>query len=120
MLSSIRQAISKPTEKPVEKPDFQKDVYFRADDDSAIIFAEQLKKSKAEFYFCTDAEELHTLMLSLVTKKRFRDIRVWESGAQELMRDCGIKYISDDHELELSEASVTLCEALVARTGSIL
>lgn len=120
ILSRIRQALAEPTTKPVAKPDFSSDLYERSSEDSAVIFASQLRRSKAEFHFCMDRQELMGLLLQLVTSKRFRDIRAWEEPVRELLREAGINHLEHDQQLDQVDAGITLCEYLIARTGSIL
>lgn len=111
--------MAEPTTKPVPKPDFSTDLYERLDEDSAVIFASQIKKAKAEFHFCLDKAELMGLLLQIVTVKRFRDIRVWEEPVKQMLADSGINFISHDQQLNQADAGITLCECLIARTGSV-
>lgn len=119
ILGRIKQALLKPTEKPVAKPDFQSDLYTRPNEDSAVLFAEHLKKAKASFYFCMDEQDLKHVLLDVVIRLRLKDLRAWEPAVQSMLNDAGIQYLDHDQKLEQCDASVTLCEALVARTGSI-
>jgi L-lactate dehydrogenase complex protein LldG len=53
-------------------------------------------------------------------EKNIKNLLIWEEYLQELAKFAQIDFQNNDENFENCEASITLCEGLIARTGSIL
>ncbi len=81
-------------------------------DDLEILFAEEFTKLQGRFSFCIDEKELEQQLKALIAAKDWTKIYCSDSrwnGA-----------FSNTISLSTCDASVTGCEYLVARTGSIV
>ncbi|WP_026999682.1 LutC/YkgG family protein [Eisenibacter elegans] len=121
ILRNIQQALQKPTEKPMPKPDFSASVYIPPVSPYLdVAFAENFKKNKSTFFFCQSIEEALLTLKRYLQEKAYEHVFVWEEYLQKLMDVAQLPYQKDEALLLQSEVSITLCEALAARTGSIL
>lgn len=120
ILKKIRQALSTPTENPVPKPDFSAPIYSPVNSELSVQFAEIFVRNKGEFFFCENQQEFISHLQLLIEKRNLNEIYVWETALQEVLIQSGISFKADDTKFKSAEAGITLCECLVARTGSII
>jgi L-lactate dehydrogenase complex protein LldG len=95
-------------------------------DDWVQLFAANSQDLRTEFVRCASRAELKTQLERLKTQNNWTRVGVHDAelvnfAAQSL----GLPIVSTDgpydkHELEKCEAGITVCEALVAQTGSLL
>lgn len=121
ILKKIQQALSKETDKPIPQPDFSKPVFKDSEETHIeVIFAENFRQNEGEFFFCESLEDF------LVNLKKWLELRgkhfvfVWEKYLQDLLNVAQIPFYVDDEQFLKAEMGISLCEALVARTGSII
>nr|MBC7613446.1 lactate utilization protein [Pseudopedobacter sp.] len=85
-----------------------------------VIFAEEFTKVSGQFIFCEDEIQFIENILLLAEEKKWRKIYCWEPELQELLNRYEYPYYATDKDFELAEVGLTLCEALIARNGSIM
>lgn len=83
-------------------------------------FAKQFSAAAGKFVFCEDEMDMVENLLVLAEKESLRKMYAWEPPLQRLLDQYGFPYYSTDTDFEKADAGITLCEALVARNGSIL
>src|SRR5687768_1589771 len=120
ILRKIRQALETSTEKPVPKPDFSASIYAYSNEDPSVTFAQVFTKNKGEFFFCESEKEFLTSLELLLDKRNLRKGYVWEKALQDLLSKQNIAYSSTDNNFISADVGITLCECLIARTGSIM
>lgn len=122
ILKKIRQALSDSTPLPFPQSEGNNpQVFPAAAQELEVIFAEQFSKLQGKFSYCSSLEEF---------KNQFRQLR-YEKGWNKLY------FRKNDHQmmeifnntsagqlpyedLGSADASITFCESLVARTGTIV
>lgn len=119
ILNRIRQALATPSP-PESKPDELTPIYAADDKDIAVLFAQNFVAKGGKFFFSQNYTELDAQLKAFLADRQYKDVRVWEPPLLEALAPLGINFIRDDSRLERVECSITLCEALVARTGSML
>ena len=116
ILKRIRQALSNPVPLPFPHSEGAQSVFKAAADDDAIIFAEEFVKLQGKFAFCADETDLQTQLLQLVKEKGWTKVYYKEKKIASLLSaDC-----PSYQDLASCEVSITGCEYLVARTGTIV
>jgi len=85
-----------------------------------VVFAEEFTKVSGQFIFCEDEIQFIENILLLADEKKWRKIYCWEPELQELLNRYEYPFYATDKDFELAEVGLTLCEALVARNGSII
>jgi L-lactate dehydrogenase complex protein LldG len=119
ILNKIKQALSK-KKTHLQEPNFSYPIYsYSVENDLSIAFAENFIHTKGEFIFCESEPDLHLHLKILVEKKGWKHIVVIEDKFKNLIQKSTIQLLTTN-SIELAEASITGCESLIARTGSIL
>jgi L-lactate dehydrogenase complex protein LldG len=119
MLKKIRQALLQKRENPYPQLEDQP-LYPAYEDSLAVLFAEQLTHVKGQFVFCEDELQLVEQLVLLAEKEKWNQIYVWEKAIQKVLDSVGFPYMSTDEGFEGVQVGITGCEALIARTGSVL
>jgi L-lactate dehydrogenase complex protein LldG len=122
ILRRIREALQKPAEQPA-RPDFSAPLHPRpvAAEDLAIDFAQNFVRVGGLFYYCESEEHFYDQLFTYKKKKELERLFVWEPELKKLLHDGNLVFQGDEADfLAHADAGLTSCEALVARTGSIL
>jgi len=85
-----------------------------------VMFAEEFTGAAGQFVFCEDEIQLIDNLLNLAYQRKWRKIYCWEPALQELLLKYDYPFFETDKDFEQAEVGFTLCEALIARNGSIL
>jgi L-lactate dehydrogenase complex protein LldG len=120
ILKRIRQALETPTVKNVPKPDFSASIYTQTSEEPSLLFAQTFTKNKGEFYYSESSSHFISQLQEVLAKKNIETLCVWEQPLQELLSKNDINFRADDQNFTSVQASVTLCECLIARTGGIM
>jgi L-lactate dehydrogenase complex protein LldG len=112
ILKKIRQALSHPVPLPFAQSEGTTSVYQPASDELEVIFAQEFTKLQGKFAFCFDEKDLQKQLKQLIAEKQWLKIYCREDKWNE--------QFSNTINLESCDASITGCEYLVARTGTIV
>lgn len=119
ILKKIRKALSQPVAQPFPQSEGQQSVFTPLQDEMAVDFAEHFSKLQGRFVYCINAQELAFQLNSLIRKMDWQKVYCLED---ELLRRTGVdlaeRHVRED--LAQCDVSITGCEYLVARTGSIV
>ena len=114
ILKKIRQALSKSVPLPFPGSETSEELFHANIEDDAIVFAEEFTKLQGKFAFCTDEKDLQQQFLLLVQQKGWKNIYCRDEKFLQLFG------LPPGDDLAGCDVSVTGCEYLVARTGSIV
>jgi L-lactate dehydrogenase complex protein LldG len=118
ILKKIRQALAQPVPVPFPQSEGNDSVYVASQQELEIEFAENFTKLSGRFSFCANGKELTEQLNILSTTRKWKNIFCNEYVLkQNLMH---LETVLQQNDLPACDASITTCEALVARTGSIL
>ena len=117
ILKRIREALSNPVPLPFPHSEGTQPVYVISDEDPVVVFAEEFTKLQGKFLFCADETDLRTQLSELIKAKNWTKIYCREKELNTLLEN--IEVVPTD-DLPGCDVSVTGCEFLVARTGSIV
>src|SRR5580765_8219407 len=118
ILKKIRKALTHSTPLPFPQSDGSSTVFPRPQKELEIEFAEQFTKLQGKFIFCLNQQELAFQFNSLVKKQGWKKIYCREEPLLTLLDSQVTELLTND--LPGCDLSITSCEALVARTGSIV
>jgi L-lactate dehydrogenase complex protein LldG len=119
LLKKIRQALLEKRDNPY--PNLENlPMYPPAPEDLDIMFAEEFTAVQGQFAFCEDEVEFIETLLELAEKRNWRKIYCWEPALQEVLNRYEYPFYETDKDFTQAEVGFTLCEALVARNGSIM
>jgi len=118
ILKKIRKALTHSTPLPFPQSEGNGPVFSQPRQELEIEFAEQFTKLLGKFIFCVNRQELAFQLNSLVRKQGWKKIYCREKSLIEFIDPQSAQWLTDD--LAGCDISITGCEALVARTGSIV
>ena len=119
ILKKIRQALSQSTPIPFPQSEGNNPVFEASKQELEIEFAEKFTKLQGKFIFCVDESELLSQLSALIILNKWTDIFCREKKLTQAFSDKFAPIISE-RELSNCDAAITSCEALIARTGSIV
>jgi len=119
LLKKIRKALLERRDNPYPNME-DLPLYATPADLPEVLFAEQFTAVNGQFVFCEDEVQLIENLLSLAEERSWRKIYCWEKPLQDILTQYEYPFFETDKDFELSEVGFTLCEALIARNGSIL
>lgn len=121
-MKKIRQALVTPTPLPFPKSEGSDSVYHASVQEMEIEFAEQFTKLQGRFIFCADNAELAFQLNELALRMKWERIYCVEPSVLQQVTgnipDVSKQLVTED--LPNCDVSITGCEQLVARTGTIV
>ncbi len=119
MLKKIRHALLQKREHPF--PNFEETPLYQDEKTPIdVLFAQQFTAVAGKFVYCEDEIQLIENLLLLAEKEKLRKMYAWEPSIQQLLDKYEFPYFRTDKDFIQTEAGITTCEALIARSGSIL
>lgn len=119
ILKKIRKALTHPTPLPFPQSEGNTSVFQPSKQELEVEFAEQLTKLQGKFAFCVSTEDMLNQLLSLAIEKKWTKLYCREESISAQLKNNALRQLTSD-DLSGCDASVTSCECLVARTGSIV
>lgn len=124
MLARIRGALAAGPAPAPTLPDWAAPVHHALpDDDLAVLFAENFRRIGGEFFYCETLPQLGTDLRRWLAERlpAGQQFYVWEPTMQALLGQAGVPFQPTEAEFRAQAAvGLTSCEALVARTGSLV
>jgi L-lactate dehydrogenase complex protein LldG len=119
ILKKIRKALSNSTPLPFPKSEGSESVFQPVQQELEVEFAEQFSKLQGRFIYCINQQELAFQLSSLVKKMDWHKVYCLE---ENLLQATGVQLEERLVKTGLAncDVSITGCECLVARTGTIV
>jgi len=112
ILKRIRQALSNPVPLPFPQSEGTNSVFHPPTDSLDVVFAQEFINMQGKFAFCLNEDEMLQQLEQLITEKQWSKVYCntdkWNGK------------FSNTISLASCDASITDCEFLVARTGTIV
>lgn len=119
ILKKIRKALSHSTPLPFPKSEGTESVYQPPQQELEVEFGEQFTKLQGRFVFCINQQELAFQLNSLIKKQDWNKVYCVEDKLMNVFSEqLADRLIKTD--LANCDVSVTGCEYLVARTGTVV
>lgn len=112
ILKRIRQALSHPVPLPFPQSEGANSVFHPANDSLDVVFAQEFISTQGKFSFCLSEDEMTEQLKQLIAGKQWTKIYCNTDKWNEKF--------SNTISLASCDASITGCEFLVARTGTIV
>lgn len=119
MLKKIRKALLEKRDNPYPNLE-ESPLYKHNEEELEILFAEQLTAVSGNFIFCENGVDFIESILELADKFNWRKIYCWEPELQALLTNYEFPFYQTDKDFDQAEVGITLCEALIARNGSVM
>jgi len=119
ILKKIRKALSQSTPLPFPQSEGNNSIYTQSKQELEVEFAEQFNLLQGRFIFCVNRQELAFQFNSLLKKQGWEKVFCAEPKILEIVgSQLSDRFSAED--LADCDISVTSCEFLIARTGSIV
>lgn len=120
VLKRIRNALISRTEMPFPDVDTDVPVYHFPHESLDVIFAQEFTRVGGMYVFCENEKELVSSLSVILEDFPEQELFCQEATIGEYLVKAGIPFCSSQEDLTGSKIGITGCEAMVARTGSIL
>ncbi len=120
ILKKIRKALSESTPLPFPQSEGTHSLYPPSQKELEEQFAEEFSKLQGKFAFCLNAAELSIQLSQLITGKNWAKLFCNEPELKQLLVNASFEHSFNNTTLADCDASITSCESLVARTGSLV
>jgi len=119
LLKKIRKALLEKRDNPY--PNLEDLPMYEPNDELLeVLFAEQFTNIAGQFVFCEDEVQFIENLLTLAEERKWHKIYCWEPALQQILSTYEYPFFETDKDFEQAQVGFTLCEALIARNGSIL
>lgn len=121
VLIQIRNAVKKNRAKPdLKEPDLKTFIYKKSNDSLAETFAKEFNKNKGRFIYCKNNEDFIAQLKQLIFANNWVNIFCTDEKLKNLLLISEIRLKKKLTGFTSAEVGITSCEAIVARTGSII
>jgi L-lactate dehydrogenase complex protein LldG len=118
LLKKIRKALLEKRDNPY--PNLEDQPLYPAEGELLeVVFAEQFTAVSGQFVFCEDEVQFIESLLNLAEERKWHKIYCWEPALQDILTRYEFPFFETDKDFDQAQAGLTLCEALIARNGSI-
>ena len=119
ILKKIRKALSQSTPIPFPQSEGASSVFHPSAQELEVEFAEEFTRLQGKFIFCANNQELAAQLNTLVQQMEWKKIFCRDEVIKKTLSSNN--YVQfHDVDLGQCDVSITGCEALVARTGSMV
>jgi L-lactate dehydrogenase complex protein LldG len=119
MLKKIRKALSTPVPLPFPQSEGNNSMFFPPADEPEVVFAEAFGKLGGRFLYCANEAELLQQLSLLIGQRRWKEVLCKETMLRERLAALNFPGFSQK-SLTQADVAITGCEALIARTGTIM
>jgi L-lactate dehydrogenase complex protein LldG len=122
ILKKVRAASIFKSKSKYTNIDLESNVYKQPDTDESIFetFAKEFTNISGQFIICDNKFDFIDKFLTLIERKKLKNLFCWESNLQDQLKDSGIAFFDKKENTDKMQVAITSCEALIARTGSVM
>lgn len=115
ILKKIRQALSNPVPLPFPNSEGNQPVFHVEEEDLAVVFADEFSKLQGKFAYCINEQDMAGQVYALLLQKGWTKVYIREEDLA-----AALPQVTRYPDLPGCDVSITGCESLVARTGTIV
>lgn len=121
ILKKVRQALIFKSKPKFANIDLDSNIYAVPNDNSILeTFARSFTQINGQFVICDNKFDFIDKFLTLFERRKLKNLYCREEELQTLLKDSGITFFASTDQIEKAAATLTSCECIVARTGSVL
>jgi len=120
VLKAVRKALIHKSEADFSAADSEAEIYTTPEESLELLFAKNFSNLGANFIFCEKKEDFVKSISHLVAEKSWDNIFCVDDNIQELLKQANVPFLSEEKDFLKTDIGITLCECIVARTGSII
>ncbi len=120
ILKRVRNALSQPVPLPFPRAEGNQPVFEPKSPNLEIAFAEAFAALKGRFVFCSNHEELARNLTALSAHEHWNNCYCRDLSLLHQLEAFDLPFLNIEPDIAQADAGLTTCEALVARSGSIV
>ena len=120
ILKLVRKGLLQKDVKFAANLDWETDVFAHGQANDAELFAENFTFNKGQFVFCFNEYHFIDQFLALAELKGWENVSCVEKGLARVLASCDFPILENTGDVLLADVGITGCDALIARTGSII
>lgn len=120
ILKKIRKALISRSVQEIGDVDKESEIFVGSEEPLEIQFAQNFSAANGKFVFCENENEFIESFEFLAKDNEWENIFCLEPQIQEMLVKAKINYSGKEEDLLKTDIGLTLCECLVARTGSVM
>ncbi|MGB3949152.1 MAG: LUD domain-containing protein [Bacteroidia bacterium] len=120
VLKKIRAALIQKSVRDLADVDKDSNVFVPSEEPLEIQFAQNFSALNGKFVFCENEKEFLENFDFIAKDHAWKNIFCLEPSIKNLLKKGGISFLDKETDFLSTEIGITLCECLVARTGSIV
>lgn len=120
ILNKIRNGEKIHTDFSFPEPDWDKNIYKEIEGSLEECFAEELSAINGNCVLCDSENDVFEKIKRLLSEKKIERLFCKTKDIAEKLEEHNISFFDGQAEFYEMEAGITFCEALVARTGSVM
>lgn len=116
----IRNALIEKTDPPFSDIDAETHVFKSSGETDDLTFAQDFTRIGGKFAYCEDEDDMAEKLKFIIQENKMDNVFCFEESLKPILEQHEIAF--EDHAGKLLESSIsiTTCEFLIARTGSVL
>lgn len=120
ILKKVRNALISKPDNPFKDVDFNSPVYREIKETPDIEFALNLRQTGGQFIYCENEMAMVSNLKTLVKQKKWKQVYALDEKIITLFDQEKINGLSDPDRFGEAEASITRCDFLISRFGSVM
>ncbi|MCW3083596.1 MAG: hypothetical protein JWP12_962 [Bacteroidetes bacterium] len=120
ILKKIRKGLIHKSTQEIGDVDKESEIFVTSEEPLEIQFAQNFSALNGKFVFCENETEFIESFDFIAKDNEWENIFCLESAIKELLQKGNIKFSDQESDLLKTDIGLTLCECLVARTGSVM
>jgi L-lactate dehydrogenase complex protein LldG len=120
ILKKVRNASMQHADNPYSNVDLDSDIYHPMTEELEVVFAEELQLVGGYFVYCESPKELEENLSRFIVGQQWKRIFTKSPAIKALLSKLQFTSYSDKDDLINTKVSITECEFLIARLGSVM
>jgi L-lactate dehydrogenase complex protein LldG len=120
ILKKVRKALIHKSPREVVDVDTESEIFTPSEEPLEIQFAQNLSALNGKFIFCENETEFIENLAFIAKDNNWKNLFCLEPDIKIMLTKGKIKYSDKETDFLNTDIGLTLCECLVARTGSII
>ena len=120
ILKKIRKALIHKSSQEIGDVDTESEIFASSEEPLEIQFAQNFSALNGKFIFCENEAEFVENFDFISKDNGWKNLFCLEPQLKDLLHKAKIKFSDKEKELLNTDIGLTLCECLVARTGSVI
>ena len=120
ILKKIRKALIHKSQQEIGDVNTESDIFITPEEPLELQFAQNFVNINGKFVFCENENEFLNNFAGIAKDNNWQKLFCLEPAIKELLKRANIPYSDQEDQLMDLDIGLTLCECLIARTGSVM